>query len=79
MLIRGHGKPLQNGQPDDVRGTGVVWRTGKVPDSGSAWPAGRQPGAAHPAPRPGYGQAGGPPDVGGHDTLVFVIGILAAV
>jgi peptidylprolyl isomerase len=30
-------------------------------------------------PRLGYGQAGNPPDVNGHDTLVFVIDILAAV
>ena len=30
-------------------------------------------------PKLGYGQAGNPPDVGGHDTLVFVIDILAAV
>ncbi len=30
-------------------------------------------------PKLGYGQAGNPPDVGGHDTLVFVIDILAAI
>jgi FKBP-type peptidyl-prolyl cis-trans isomerase len=30
-------------------------------------------------PKLGYGQAGNPPDVGAHDTLVFVIDILAAV
>ena len=30
-------------------------------------------------PSLGYGQAGNPPDVGAHDTLVFVIDILAAV
>jgi FKBP-type peptidyl-prolyl cis-trans isomerase len=30
-------------------------------------------------PRLGYGQAGDPPDVGGHDTLVFVIDILGTI
>ena len=30
-------------------------------------------------PRLGYGKAGDAPDVGAHDTLVFVIDILAAV
>jgi peptidylprolyl isomerase len=30
-------------------------------------------------PKLGYGQAGNRPDVGAHDTLVFVIDILAAV
>lgn len=30
-------------------------------------------------PKLGYGQAGHPPDVGAHDTLVFVIDILAAI
>ena len=27
----------------------------------------------------GYGQAGDPPDVDGHDTLIFVVDILAAL
>jgi len=27
----------------------------------------------------GYGQAGHPPDVDGHDTLIFVVDVLAAL
>jgi peptidylprolyl isomerase len=102
VLVRGHGRPVQNGDTVVVQDTGVVWRTGTVFDSSWArgfpesfvlgsgqvipgWesglgglPVGSRVLLVLP-PSLGYGQAGNPPDVGAHDTLVFVIDILAAV
>ena len=102
VLVRGHGRPVRNGQTVVVQYTGVVWRTGKVFDSSWArgfpesfllgsgqvipgWesglgglPVGSRVLLILP-PSLGYGRAGNPPDVDGHDTLIFVIDILAAM
>jgi hypothetical protein len=42
------------------------------------WPAGSRVLLVLP-PGLGYGQAGDRPDVDGHDTLIFAVGILAAL
>ena len=101
LLIRGHGKPAENGQTVIAQYSGVVWSSGKVFDSswrrgfpesfvlgaGQVLPGWEQGLGGVPVgsrvpliipPSLGYGAAGNPPDVGGKDTLVFVIDIIAA-
>lgn len=101
VLIRGHGKPILNGQTVVAQYSGVVWSSGKVFDSSwkrgfpesfvlgagqvlAGWeqglggkPVGSRVLLIVP-PSLGYGQQGDAPDVGAHDTLVFVVDIISA-
>ena len=42
-------------------------------------PGPARPGPPRPAPGLGCGEAGDPPDADGHDTLIFVADIIAAL
>jgi peptidylprolyl isomerase len=101
VLVRGHGKPILNGQTVVAQYSGVVWSSGKVFDSSwqrgfpesfvlgagqvlAGWeqglggvPVGSRVLLIVP-PSLGYGRQGDAPDVSAHDTLVFVVDIVAA-
>jgi hypothetical protein len=65
-------RPAAPGPPAPVPSALPGW------ERGLAGPAGGRVLLVLP-PDPGYGQAGDPPDVDGHDTLIFAVDILAAL